>query len=448
MTKVETAEQQECSLERVDPAHVRLRVVVPVSEVDSAIQKAFARIARTARVPGFRPGRIPKLILEKQFWPVVRAEVEKELLANSFEKAIQARSLPITGSFHLEQVSLKRGEPLSYSAIVEVWPEIERVNYQGLQVEVPRVGVTEEQVQAVLADLQERHTKLVPIADRNMVQLGDVVELTLQRVQGRGPNEGDRRELVWLKDLESGSPFSLLIGKKVGEVVEIPWTEEDEGPPLISESPRTVWRVRIDKVFARDVPLLDNDFARTVSSTAETVDDLKAQIRQELEARAERRKAGLLRSRLRKALVDANPGVVVPPSVLRRERAELARSYVNSLGLPVDRAEEILERTPSIAQQLDNEAYVWVASEALLAKVAEEQGIRVSDNEIDDMLSRAMQERGEEAAQIRSRYAGTEGRARLKQEMVLQRALELVRQSAQVRDVLEDSQIAEAVRNS
>ncbi|GBD26628.1 Trigger factor [bacterium HR30] len=446
MTKVESLDQQvDCSIERVDPVHVRIRVIVPASAVDAAVQQAFARIARSARVPGFRPGRVPKPILEKQFWPVVRAEVEKELVSESFEKALQGCDLRLTGDFHLEQVSLNLGEPLSYSAIVEVWPEIERVQFEGLEVEVPRAVVTEDRVEAVLLELQERHTKLVPILDRDTVQVGDVVELSMEQGAGPGARERNRRELVWLKESVAESPFAPLIGKRVGERVEIELPQESASPGTDS-SPK-VWRARIDKVFAREVPPLDQDFARTVSSTAETVEDLRAQIRQELEVRAERQRAALVRSRLRKALVDANPGLVVPPSLLRLERDQLARSYVMSLGLAEARAEEFVRRNPALAERLEDEAYVRTASEILLATLAQQQAITVSDAEVDEFLDRSVQEVGEEAARIRARYAEGEARERLRRELVLQRALELVQRSANVRDVSEDAQIAEPSRN-
>lgn len=448
MTKVESPVELECSVERVDPVHVRLEVTVPALRVQAAVEKAFARIARTARVPGFRPGRVPRGILEKQFWPVVRAEVEKELVAESFGEVVNTHQLRLTGEFHLEQVSLRSQEPLTYAAVVEVWPDIERVQYAGLQVEVPSLVVTEEQVKAVLTDLLDRHTKLVPIVERDVVAVGDVVELSvLTTPAGQAPKDGKRRELVWLNDLKPDSPLMVLVGRKIGELVEIKQNPAADEASFRAEAPSATWEARIERLFTRDVPALDVDFVRTVSSTAETVEELEAQIRRELEVRAERRRAALIRGGLRKALVEANPGLVVPPSFLHREEEELARNYTASLGLPVERAGEFVKRNPSLAQHLREEAYVRTASEILIAELARQEGIEVDDSELDEWLARSSAEAGHDLEQIRARYAKAEARERLRQELVWERAFELVQQKATIRERTDDSQIAEALRN-
>ncbi|MCX8073837.1 MAG: trigger factor [Candidatus Binatia bacterium] len=446
-------QQLTCSIEEIDPVHVRVKVKIPAERVDAAIQGEFASLARTARVPGFRPGRVPKELLEKRFWPLVRDAVQRELVSESFAQAIKGKKFRPTGAFELEQVSLKPGEPLVYSALVEVLPDIGKVEYAGLEIELPPMQVTEEEVEAVLGHLQTQHTTLIPVEESRPIQAGDVVEVTFLDSRDRR-GVAPRKRLFWLHDADPKRPLSQLLGSRVGECVEIsldsssPQRASAEDEELRSQRER----VRVDAIYERRIPTLDDDFAKTVSTSSETLEDLRSEIRVQLRARMERERELLLRSRLRLALAEANASVRVPPSLLRRETELLVKRYLTNVRLPPERFENFLQRNPDVADALQREAYIRVASDILLLALAEQEGLQVTETELEEFIDRLAERSGEEAARVRAYYSAPAQREELKRELLSQRALELVRQRAQIREQdirerAEDTQIADQEGN-
>jgi len=173
-------------VETLDPLRRRLAVEVPAEEVSAEIEKTYAKLARAAKVPGFRPGHVPRSVLERLFGDRVRAEVFGKLIQDSYSEAIETRHIEALGQPEIVTEQAQPGAALRYSATIEVKPEVVVDDYQGIEVERPLATVTDADVSAFIDRLRESLAQLRPITERSRVESGDVVTLDYEaRVDGR-----------------------------------------------------------------------------------------------------------------------------------------------------------------------------------------------------------------------------------------------------------------------
>ena len=173
-------------VETVDSVRRRLAVEVPAEEVSAEIEKAYVQLARGAKVRGFRPGRVPRPVIERLFGDRVRAEVFEKLIQQSYAEVVEEQRIAAVGRPEIVTEQARPGEVLRYSATVEVKPEIVVEHYAGLDVERPLAPVADAEVDAFLERLRQSSAQLRPIVERTTVESGDVVTVDYEgRVDGR-----------------------------------------------------------------------------------------------------------------------------------------------------------------------------------------------------------------------------------------------------------------------
>src|SRR5207248_1799541 len=158
-----------------DPLRRRIAVEVSAEEVTTEIETAYSQLARAAKVPGFRPGHVPRPVLERMFGDRVRADVFGKLIQRSYAEAIQQQQIAAVGQPEIITEQAEPGAALRYSATVEVKPEVVADHYTGIAVERPRMPVAESDVDGAIERLRQSLAQLHPITDRGDVQPGDVV---------------------------------------------------------------------------------------------------------------------------------------------------------------------------------------------------------------------------------------------------------------------------------
>src|SRR6516162_9794644 len=162
------------ALETVDAVRRRLAVEVPAGEVAAEIDRAYDHLRRTARVPGFRQGHAPRAVLERLFGDQVRADVFGRLVSQSYAEALRERQIEPVGQPEIVTERAEPGEPLRYSATVEVRPTVVASGYTGLAVERPLQAIGEEEVDQFIESIRQERSRLLPIAERRTAHRGDV----------------------------------------------------------------------------------------------------------------------------------------------------------------------------------------------------------------------------------------------------------------------------------
>src|SRR5262249_19417865 len=246
------------TLEERGPSRKRLQIEIGAPTVQAEVDRAFALVGRQARLPGFRPGKAPRQVLERMFGDQVRREVLGRLVEESFHHAVHEHQLAVVGMPEIDADVLTPGEALRYSATVDVRPVIELGDLGSFDVVRPAATVGDEDVQRVLHSLRGSVAQLRPITDRQVVEAGDVVTVNLtSTMEGAEPA---RREGVLLEAGGGSFPLALerqLVGQHLGAslTLQVPYPPDYPNPSLAGRSVQ--FDIEIVELRAKELPPLD-----------------------------------------------------------------------------------------------------------------------------------------------------------------------------------------------
>lgn len=421
-------------VETVDPVRRRLAIEVPADEVSTQLNAEYARLARNARVPGFRPGRAPRHVLQQLFGERIQAEVFERLIHQSLIEAMDREGLEAVGRPELVTQQATPGEPLRYSATVEIKPEIIVKDYSALEVERPIVSVKDVDVDDYLRRLRDSMAQLRPVTDRQAVAPGDVVRLDYEARVGDaiiGRAEG--------RDVELGSngfppEFDQhVIGASIGSQLEFSaaYDTGEAAGPLAGKT--VVFRVKIGAIFVKDLPALDDEFAKD-HGECETLVELRDRIRKQLEQRAFDHGDEDMRRQLVAKLVDLN-NPLVPRALIERRLGALieeARVEAERVGRWPRDDTALREK---LGREFEPQATFEVKAGLLLESIARQEGIDVSESDVEERIGAIATQANQAAERVRALYATPEARRHLRARMLQSRAVEAIVRRVKIRDV-------------
>ena len=422
-------------VETVDPVRRRLAVEVAGAEVEAEFARVYADLRRTAKVPGFRPGRAPRSLLERLYGEKVRADVFAKLIQDSFVEVLQEQNIEPVGQPEVTTEEADSGGPLRYSAMVEIKPDVVAAGYTGLEVERPVRRVEESDVDRFLHQLQESLAQLHPITDRSCAQRGDLATVDFEvRADGQTLQSVQDRLVEVVDASDSESVGAHLGGAEVGAIVtftvDFPADHPDErvaGKPVGFE-------VRIKGLATKEVPQLDDEFAKD-HGECDTLTQLRLKVRERLEAAALRQTDQAVHARVLSELVRVHE-LQVPDAMVDRRTEVLVEEVLENMGPrrpPVSKEPEVRER---LRKDLREQARDHVKAGLILEAIGRQERIEVSEEDLDAQIeSLVSQVQAEMQEHVRALYKDTGRRAGLRAQLVQERALDLVARQAHLRDV-------------
>ena len=433
-------------VETVDSLRRRLAVEVPAEAVSAEIEKAYGNLGRAAKVPGFRPGRVPRPVLERMFGDRVRADVFARLIQDSYLEALEEQHIDAVGQPEIVTEQAQIGTPLRYSATVEVKPDVTVDNYRGLHVERPIHAVTDAEIDASVEQLRQSLAQLHPVTDRSEVSSGDVVTIDYEgHIDGRvaGRAEGRTVEVG-----ANGFPCEFdaaLIGASVGAELRFNATypEDRGGPELAGKT--VAFHVRVRGISRKELPELDDEFAKD-HGECDTLAELRARLRRQLEADAARRADEAVRRRLVDELVKAHD-IPVPQAMVQRRTEVLVEEVTHEW-----RQRRIWPRDEQTAlanlrNELEPRACEQVKIGFLLEAIARQESIHINDSELDMRIEEYAGEAGSAAERVRALYQNPDARRQLHARLSQSRALDVVVAHASITDVPETVNVADLGEN-
>jgi trigger factor len=369
-----------------DSASKSLRVTVPVDRVREAEAKALKYYVQRARLPGFRPGKAPAAVVRKRFGDAIRQSVLEEVIRESWETARASESLkPITDP-SIRNLKFEDGSPIEFDLLVEVRPELTLERTGGFRVERRVAPVADAAVEEQLARVQEQKAAWIPVEGAKPSP-GQMVRVEVAPIDEAGAGAAQPYDLVLgqnqaIPDLEERI-MSLLPGEQTDAEVKFPEDHPDESRR--GQSRRV--RVTLHDVKRQDLPLLDDAFAREVGDF-ETLDALRAAIRQDLEQEAAREADAQVRQALVQQVVEAN-NVQAPESLVHR----LMHGYAEMYRVPQEQLEQF-------EQQFHQVAEAQVRRDLVLDAVVEANALRATEAELDARVAELAASRGVPAGQL------------------------------------------------
>jgi trigger factor len=384
---------------------VVLEIEVPLDDVRQRYDRTLTRLARETQVPGFRKGRVPRaIVLQRLGEDYIRSQAVNDHLPEWYEQALDETGVAAVSMPEVDFGEFDETKEFSFTAKVQVRPSPALGEYKGLHVPKRDAQVTDGQVEAQLAMLQERFASLKPVEERP-VQADDFVLMDLAGSTAEGPIEG-AQENDFMAQVGRGTLIpgfdDNLLGMTPGGEKEFGVTfPEEYGAEELAGKPAT-FNVKVKEIKEKVVPELSDSFAKDASEF-ETIDELRADVRERLEAAQALAVEREFRARVIDEVVQ-NASMNVPPAMVERQAHNLyhdLESTVGEQGMTMEKYLEALEKTRAqVEEELKPRAEYMVKRQLVLEAIGEAEHIEVSDDELRERIKGDAETLGRDADQL------------------------------------------------
>jgi trigger factor len=388
----------EITPKKTDGLERLIEVRVPIETVRDAEDRAARRYATGARLPGFRPGKAPPAMIKKRFKDAIRQQVIESLVQEAFQEVLDREKFKVASQPHVHDLKFEEGQPLSFELHVEVRPEVALARTQGFRVSRTRPEITDESVRDQIEQIREQKATWSPVEERPSP--GDMVRVELSTADEDGSFPEPREyPLVLGAGQAIAGVEELVMQLKSGETLEKPVRWPDDFPDEAQRGKTKPVRLHLLEVKRKTLPPLDDAFARGVGDF-ESLAALQSTVRKDLEDHANRDADAGVRQQLVDQLSAANP-FDVPPSWV----AQLIDGYAQAYQVPdTDRDKFRSEFRPVAERQ--------VRRDLIIDAIAETEGLKASEADIDERVADVAAKRGADPGQV---YASLQKAGRLRE---------------------------------
>jgi trigger factor len=417
-------------VEPLEGNRVKLSIEVDEQEFEKDIDAAFRRIAREVRIPGFRPGKAPRRILEARLGKEAgRSEALRDALPNYYSRAVRQHEVDVVAAPEIDIRTGGDSGPVAFDAVVEVRPQISVPGYAGLRVEIPNPAVTDADVDEEVDRLRKSFGEL-RVADRP-ARTGDFLTIDVSGTRGGEPLPGLSAD-DFLYELGSGSVLpeldDRLAGAKVGDILAFDAEVGEGGPASL--------RVLVKEVKERILPEVTDEWAAEASEF-DTIEELRADIVKRLSAVKRVRASFALRNAVVDALVELvseDPPQSLLDAEMQREIEELQRR-LSAQGAGLEEYLRYTGQTPDqLVEELRRRAEPAVKADLALRAVAEAEGIEPSEEDIEHEIARLASSFGIKPAQARRNLERNDQMLAVRSEWKKNRALSWLLDHAEIVD--------------
>lgn len=389
-------------IEEVSAVEKKLIVEVPWDNVNGKLGASYRELAKQVTLKGFRKGKVPRSVLERMFSGRVHAEVAGELVRESFMTAVTEHKLEAVAEPRVEgPLEITKGKPLAFEAIVEVKGEVKVENFKGFELTKRPLNIKEEDLEHTMLHLQKDHMDLLPIEGRTELSTDDMVTLSLEGTIG--DEKVDRPELNLDLGDDRHEPLpgfhAAIVGLPIDAkdhelVLEIPEDHKEE--QIAGKTGK--FTITVIDAKLKDLPELNDDFAKDTGK-AETIDELRAQIRKEAEDRQNEQIQVELNQAAVDELIKQNP-IPVASSLTERVIENRFTRLQRMMGMQPGQEGPPLD--DDTRKHLSEGAEDEVRGQLLLDALAESEQLEVSDEEIDARVAELATRSGKTVGRLKA----------------------------------------------
>lgn len=379
------------TLKQLDPTQVELEISISPEEFDAATDAAFKKLVRTAKVPGFRPGKVPRKVFEQQYGTgLIVDRALEELVPEKYSQAVDEYKLQPVARPQMELMPEEDGAPMRFKAVVSVRPEIAVSNYTGVEIAQQPDVASSEDLEKALESMRKDAATLVP-AER-AVKLGDVATLDYEgKIDGEpfegGSAKGEQTEIDESRFIPGFA--TGVVGMKAGETRDVKTTFPAEYGAKELAGKDAVFTITVHEVKEPELPALDDDFAKRVSKN-ETLDALKAELKARLDAATAQRG----RREMSQAVIDTlltRHEFALPAVLVEREIDALmndSQQYVARFGTTWDDYLQAVGKTEDqFRGDYREEAEKRVKTTLLIEAIAKAEEIKAAPGDVEAELA-------------------------------------------------------------
>lgn len=406
-----------------------LTVEVDAETFNKALDDAFKKVVKQVSIPGFRKGKVPRGLFEQRFGvESLYQDALDILLPVEYPKAIDEAGIEPVDRPEIDVEKIEKGESLIFTAKVTVKPEVKLGDYKGLSVEKDDTAVTDEDVQEELKGMQNRQAELV-VKEEGAIENGDTVVLDFEGFVDGEAFEGGKAENYSL-EVGSGSFIpgfeEQLVGLEAGaeKDVEVTFPEEYHAEDLAGKP--AVFKVKIHEIKAKELPALDDEFAKDVDEEVETLAELTEKTKKRLEEAKENEAEGKLREEL-VAKASENAEVDIPQAMVDTELDRMMKEFEQRLQMQGMNLELYFQFSGqdenALKEQMKEDAAKRVKSNLTLEAIAVAENLQVSDEEVEEELSKMAEAYNMPIENIKQAIGSTEA---MKEDLKVRKAIDFL----------------------
>ena len=416
------------SCENLEKSQVKLTIEVGAEEFEKAVNKAYLQMRGKMNVPGFRPGKAPRKIIEGMYGAeIFYEEAVNIVLPDAYEAAVQEQKLEVVGYPQVELESCGK-DGVVFQCTVAVYPEVTLGQYKGLEAPRAEVKVMAADVNARLKEMAERNSRLVSV--ERAVKKGDTATIDFEGFDNGVAFDGGKGENF---DLEIGSGSFVpgfedqLIGMKAGEEKDIDITFPENYTPELAGKP-VVFHVKVNEVKVKEVPAMDDEFAKDVSEF-DTLKDLKADIKKKLTTErteaAQRAFEDVLMAKVAES-IEAE----IPTEMVELQAAQMTEGFKQQLasqGIPFDQYLKMTGTTEAdFLSQAHGPAQEQVRMDLAVEAIIKAEGLEATDDEVNAEMQKLADKYGMDLESVKKYLPA----AQVREQVIREKVVKLVADSA------------------
>lgn len=424
-------------VENLEKNTVKLTIEVSAEELEKALQDAYNKQKKDISMPGFRKGKVPRVMIEKMYGPgVFYEDAANSLMPQAYADAVKECGEDIVSRPTIDVVQIEKGKPFIFTAEVAVKPEVKLGKYVGVTVTKIDTTATDEEVEIAINQERENNARVINVEDRS-IESGDTAVIDYEGFVDGVAFEGGKGENHPL-EIGSGSFIpgfeDQLIGKNIGDDVEVNVTFPEEYHSEDLAGKAAVFKVKVHEIKTKEIPELDDEFAQDVSefdTVAEYRDSVKAKLEERKATEAKRAQEDeALKKIVEKSEMD------IPEAMIETQCEDMINQFAQQMaqqGLSMDQYMQFSGMTiEQLKEQVRPEALERIQSELVLEAIAKEEKIEITDEDIDAEIEKMAEMYNMEADKLKS-YMGEAEKENMKADMAVQKALEFIMDSVKPR---------------
>ncbi len=407
-----------------------VEVEVPADEVTKSFRTVLKRYQKLAKIPGFRPGKVPESVLRNRFGKSIRDEVVESVLPSHFRAAIEEKGLRPVSQPQVSNLQLEEGQPLRFKAVFEVLPEFTVDGYQDVKVDKPSTDLTDAEFDAELERLRDAHSTMEPVAEDRGLQDGDFAQISFTgELHGENAEPQEGEEAAKPQPIEANDVSVEIGGKDTVEAFSDALRGSKPGQELkfeVSYPPdfgqkrlagKTVaYAVEVRGIRRKVQPELNDDFAKAMGNY-ESLDDLRQKLREHMAADKKHRVEADTRNRLVDALVEKFT-FPVPESLIQSQIDTRLERGLRALAAQGMRTEDMRKLDFDRLREAQRDSAAGeVKGTMILDRIADAENIQVTDDEIERELQVISLQTREPLETLRERLTREGTLARIREQL-------------------------------
>ncbi len=417
----DTTERLTSTVQDLSPVRKEIRAELSADEVAHELEHVLEHFAERARLKGFRAGKAPRDMVKQIYQHEIRHALIDELVPRVLEEVLDGRGIRPVGTPTIEDLSLEDGRPLSFKAVVEVWPEFALPGYRKVRTSLRPAEVTEAEVDKTVEDLRRKSAEYDPVESRG-VQAGDYVVIELQGRDMRTKRMRPTEKTVILVGRPGNDPAvdENIRGLAAGEGKVFRTTYPEDAPVKALAGKDIEYSLKVQSIKAERLPEPNDEFARSLGEF-ESLAGLKDKIRSELAKSREAQARRDASEDVLKQLIEQT-AMELPPGAVEEEAEEVLKKTFQSLPAENVTAELVDQFKPRAREQAEGA----IKRQLLLQRIAQAEKIEASEDEIDQEIRDLAQANGVPAARLTDSFAQEGRREGLRASLILRKTVDFL----------------------